>query len=116
MSDHLFTTFSTWRARSVVWETGKCPLLPGGLGQLFCQALELSATKPYLLLWATLCQRSGATNVATLSLLKVLGFVPSFRWVKPGVGCVVTSPVSKNDSQYLSLTQLIFSRLRLPWR
>ena len=94
MSDHLFTTYSTWVGRSCVWETGKCPLLPGGIGQLFCQALELSATQPYLLLWATLCQRGGASNVSTLALLKALGFCPSFRWVKPGRGCVVTSPVS----------------------
>ena len=90
----LFTTFSTQQSRSAVWETGKCPLLPGGIGQLVCQALGLSATQPYLLLWATLCQRGGASNVATLALLKALGFCPSFRWIKPGRGCVVTSPVS----------------------
>jgi hypothetical protein len=94
LSDHLFTTFSTQQSRSAVWETGKCPLLPGGIGQLVCQALGLSATQPYLLLWATLCQRGGASNVATLALLKALGFCPSFRWIKPGRGCVVTSPVS----------------------
>ena len=77
-----------------MWETGKCPLLPGGIGQLVCQGLGLSATQPCLLLWANYCQRSGASNVSTLALLKALGFVPPFRWVKPGRGCVVTTPVS----------------------
>ena len=92
--EHLFTTKSTWCERSVVWELGLCPLLPGGIGQLVCQALSLSATQPYLLLWACLCQRSGGSNVATMALLEALGFCPTFRWVKPGVGSVVTSPVS----------------------
>ena len=58
------------------------------------QALGLSATQPYLLLWALYCQQSGATNVATLTLLGALGFLPTTRWVKPGPGSVVTNPVS----------------------
>ena len=95
--DHLFTSYNSWTPRKVVWETGSCPLLPGGVGQLVVQALGLSETQPYLLLWALYCQLSGATNVATLSLLGALSFLPTTRWVKPGLGAVVTSPVSSCD-------------------
>ena len=92
--DHLFTFKNTWGPRKVEWETGRCPLLPGGVGQLVVQALGLSATQPYLLLWALYCQQSGASNVATHSLLGALGFLPTSRWVKPGLEAVRTNPVS----------------------
>ena len=94
--DHLFTFKNTLSGRPgrADWETGRCPLLPGGVGQLMVQALGLSTTQPYLLLWALYCQQSGASNVATHSLLGALGFLPTSRWVKPGLGAVRTNPVS----------------------
>ena len=79
-----------WVLSTPAWWCGTA----GGVGQLVVQALGLSETQPYLLLWALYCQQSGATNVATLSLLGALGFLPTTRWVKPGLGAVVTNPVS----------------------
>ena len=53
-NQHLFSYVTTRRDRQTAIEPNKCPLLPGGLGQLVAQALELTEDQPYLLLWAWL--------------------------------------------------------------
>ena len=94
ISDHLFTTRTSQAARYARFEIGKCPLLPGGLGQLVCQGLGLDLHQPYLLLWACYCVRDGASHLDTMQVLGALGFVPTFRWSDPGRGREIFNPVS----------------------
>ena len=102
-SDHMFSTRTSQTKRSANFESGKCPLVPGGLGQLVCQALNLDQHQPYLLLWACFACRDGASHLDVLALLGALGYTPLFRWTDPGQGREVFNPVSIVDSTFLYL-------------
>ena len=93
-SDHLFTTRTSQQSRDARFESGKCPLRPGGLGQLVCQALSLDQHQPFLLLWACFSLRDGASHLDVLQVLGALGYTPCFRWSDPGRGREVFNPVS----------------------
>jgi hypothetical protein len=57
-----------------------CPLLPGGLGHWVAEALQMSTTVPYLLLWAYVMGIEGNPPDLYLSLLESLGYLPKFCW------------------------------------
>ena len=72
----------------------RCPLLPGGLGQLVAQALELDEGQPYLLLWAYHAVVDGGQPVQVREVLACLGFVPEFRWWSANPARSLVHPVS----------------------
>ena len=103
----MFTTRTSQTTRSANYESGKCPLVPGGLGQLMCQALNLDQHQPYLLLWACSACRDGASHHDVLVLLRALGYTPVFRWTDPGQGREIYNPVSIAGSAFLYLYDLL---------
>ena len=81
--------------RATTTEVNRCPLLPGGLGQLVAQALSLDDGQPYLLLWAHHAIVSGGPPVKVRAVLASLGFVPStFRWFRALPERSLVHPVS----------------------
>ena len=46
-----------------------CPLLPGGLGQLVCQAMGLDDSQPYLLYWAWCAVMDGVLPVQVRAVM-----------------------------------------------
>ena len=94
-SSHLFSYVNNRDERSTTTEVNRCPLLPGGLGQLVAQALSLDEGQPYLLLWAHHAIVSGGPPVKVRAVLASLGFVPStFRWWRAPPERSLVHPVS----------------------
>ena len=78
-NSHHFSYVNNWGDRKTTTEVNRCPLLPGGLGQLVVQAFGLDEGQPYLLLWAFHSVVDGGQPVQVREVLACLGFVPSFR-------------------------------------
>ena len=51
LQKHYVARLTTNDSRLTAVDPSACPLLPGGLGQWVAEALQLSTTVPYLLLW-----------------------------------------------------------------
>ena len=58
------------------------------------EALQLSTTVPYLLLWAHIMAVEGTPPGHYLTLLEALGYLPQFRWTAGGQGRRIVNVVS----------------------
>ena len=94
-------SFGSAESRGSSLDPCACPLLPGGLGQWVAEALQLSTTVPYLLLWAYVMALEGTPPVLYLSLLESLGYLPRFRWTSCTQGRKLVTPV-KLDCLFLA--------------
>ena len=94
---HLVSRLVTSEGRGSSLDPCACPLLPGGLGQWVAEALQLSTTVPYLLLWAYVMALEGTPPMLYLSLLESLGYLPRFRWTSCMQGRKLVTPVNLID-------------------
>ena len=94
-NSHHFSYVNNRGDRKTTTEVNRCPLLPGGLGQLVAQAFGLDEGQPYLLLWAYHAVVSGGQPVQVREVLTSLGFVPpTFRWWRAPPQRSLVHPVS----------------------
>ena len=94
---HLYSKVVTKDNRGTPIDPNSCPYLPGGLGQLVCQAMGLDEGQPYLLHWAYNSVMDGAQPVQVRAVLAVLGFVPDFRWKRAYPERSLVHPVSATN-------------------
>ena len=94
LQKHYVARLTTSRNRLTTLDPSACPLLPGGLGHWVAEALQLSTTVPFLLLWCHVMGMEGTPPGHYLSLLEALGYLPKFRWTSGMQGRKIVTPVS----------------------
>ena len=98
LQKHYVARLTTNASRLTAVDPSACLLFPGGLGQWVAEALQLSTTVPYLLLWCHVMGVEGTPPAHYLTLLEALGYLPKFRWTAGGQGRRIVCPVSLDIS------------------